>query len=95
MPRRGPKLSPHRHSTVTRRSPKSQCSSSEMSTTWNIGTEDRLVNGVMGTVTSIEWPENMPVPPERQPTVIHVMFDNERVGQKNRQFVWEREGNIM
>jgi len=39
----------------------------------------------------------MPVDhPERQPIVIHVMFDNcnERVGQKSRQIVWEREGNI-
>jgi len=61
-----------------------------MSTTWNIGTEDGLVNGVMGTVTSVEWPENMPVDhPERQPTAIHVIFDNERVGQKSHQFVWE------
>jgi len=61
----------------------------------NIGTEDGLVNGVMGTVTSIEWPENLPVDhAERQPTAIHVLFDNERAGQKGRQFAWEREGNV-
>jgi ATP-dependent exoDNAse (exonuclease V) alpha subunit len=44
-----------------------------------IGTEDGLVNGVMGTVVGFEWPEGVAVDdPERQPTAIKVLFDNKR-----------------
>jgi ATP-dependent exoDNAse (exonuclease V) alpha subunit len=61
----------------------------------NIGSEDGLVNGVMGTVVGFEWPEGVPVDhPERQPSAIKVLFDNERVGWKARQFVREREGIV-
>jgi hypothetical protein len=43
----------------------------------NIGTEDGLVNGVMGIVVGFEWPEGVAVDdPERQPTAIKVLFDN-------------------
>jgi ATP-dependent exoDNAse (exonuclease V) alpha subunit len=61
----------------------------------NIGTEDGLVNGVMGTVVGFEWPEGVAVDdPERQPTAIKVLFDNKRVGQKARQFARERDGIV-
>jgi len=49
----------------------------------NIGTEDGLVNEVMGIVVGVKWPEGVLVDnPERQPTAIKVLFDNERVGRK-------------
>jgi hypothetical protein len=39
-----------------------------------IGTEDGLVNGVMGTVVGFQWPEGVAVDdPERQPTAIKVL----------------------
>jgi hypothetical protein len=61
----------------------------------SIGTEDGLVNGVMGTVVGFEWPEGVAVDdPERQPTAIKVLFDNKRVGQKARQFARERDGIV-
>jgi hypothetical protein len=62
----------------------------------NIGTEDGLVNGVMGTVVGFQWPEGVAVDdPERQPTAIKVLFDNKRVGQKARQFARERDGIVL
>jgi len=61
----------------------------------NIGTEMGLVNGVMGTVVGFEWPESVPVEhPERQPTAINGLFDNERVGQKARQYASEWDGIV-
>jgi hypothetical protein len=61
----------------------------------NIGTEDGLVNGVMGTVVGFALPEGVAVDdPDRQPTAIKVLFDNKRVGQKARQFARERDGIV-
>jgi hypothetical protein len=61
----------------------------------NIGTEDGLVIGVMGTVVGFEWPEGVAVDdPERQPTAIKVLFDNKRVGQKAQQYAMERDGIV-
>jgi ATP-dependent DNA helicase PIF1 len=60
----------------------------------NIGTEDGLVNGVMGTVVGLEWPEGPVDDPARQPTAVQAPFDNSRVGQKGRQFAREREGIV-
>jgi len=60
-----------------------------------IGSEVGLVNGVMGIVMSLEWPEGVPVDhPERQPTAIKVLVDKERVGQKARQAARERDGVV-
>jgi hypothetical protein len=60
----------------------------------NIGTEDGLVNGVVGTVVGFEWPEGPVDDPARQPTAVQVLFDKFRVGQKGRQFAREREGIV-
>jgi hypothetical protein len=61
----------------------------------NIGTEDGLVNDVMGTVVGFEWPEGPVDDPARQPTAVQVLFDNSRVGEKGRQFAREREGIVV
>jgi len=48
----------------------------------------------MGTVVGFEWSEGVPVDnPERQPrqpTAIHVLFDNKRVERLGRQFAMGR-----
>ena len=60
-----------------------------------IGIEVGLVNGVLGVVVGFGWPEGVPVDhPERHPTAIKVMVDNERVGQKARQVARERDSIV-
>jgi len=60
-----------------------------------IGSEDGLVNGVMGTVVGFEWPDSVPVNnPERQPTAMKVLSDDERVGQKARQVARKRDSIV-
>jgi len=49
----------------------------------NMCTSDGLVNGVMGTTVSFQWPEGHRIMAQ-QPCGINIMFDDQRVGRQTR-----------